>query len=248
MQTIVVPLDESPAAEAALPQAAALARSTGAELTLIRVPDRPPPGVRPYEVRGSAVSYAEEYLGETADRLREQGVRARSATLPEGPVPQAILDAAKEREADLVVMATHGRSGLGRWVYGNVTNGVLARCPVPVLITRSWLTAQEGPVIRRDTVLLVPLDGSAYAEGALPVAEAIAKATGARVGRITIVRGPSGPGVLEAAAEQGAALIVMTAHGRSAPGRQLLGNVADYVLRVGMTPLILVGPAAVAAS
>lgn len=244
MQTILVPLDESPAAEAILPLVAAFACATSAALVLVRVPDRPPAGVRPFEVRGGAVAYAEEYLAERADQLIEQGIKARSATLPEGPVAGAILQSIKDREAAMVAMATHGRTGPGTTAFGGVTNGVLARCPVPVLMARSWLDGHEAALIENGVLVLCPLDGSAYAEGALPTAEAIASALGGRLERLTVEE-PAGPTILAAAAERSPSLIVMAAHGHGAPGTTVMGGVAEHVLRSGATPLVLLGPAAI---
>ena len=242
MLSILVPLDESPAAEAVLPLVGALAGRADARLILVRVPDRPPPGVRPYEVSGGAVSYAEEYLAGTADRLRALGLRAESETLPEGPVPQAVLDAVREKGADLVAMATHGRSGLGRWTYGNVTNGVVARCPVPVLLARSWLGGDEGAAVRDGLTVLAPQDGSSTSAKALPYARWLAGAMGVEVRSFQAPERP-GPAVSEEAQRLDAALVVMSTHGRGAPGRQVLGGVADYVLRVGTRALVLVGSA-----
>lgn len=213
-------------------------------MLLVRVPDRPPPGVRSFEVRGGAVAYAEEYLAERADQLKEQGVTARSATLPEGPVAQAILQTVKDREAAMVAMSTHGRSGPGTTAFGGVTNAVLARCPVPVLLARSWLDGHEAAPIEKGALILCPLDGSAYAEGALPTAQAIASTLDGRVERVT-VENPAGPAILKAAVERNAGLIVMAAHGHGAPGTAPLGKVADHVLGSGTTPLVLVGPAAI---
>src|SRR5438132_13062253 len=95
LDALLVPLDESPAAETGLKIAAALALVADMKLILVRGPDRPPAGVRPFEVSGGAVSYAEEYLAGHADRLKAQGLRVETATLPEGPIAQLIIDEAK---------------------------------------------------------------------------------------------------------------------------------------------------------
>lgn len=231
MQTILVPLDESTASEAILPVATAFARATSTSLLLARVPDRPPPGVRPFEVRGGAVAYAEEYLAERADRLIEQGITVKTTTLPEGPVAGAILKAVKDREADMVAMATHGRTGPGTLAVGSVTNAVLARCPVPVLLARSWLGGDEAASVAKGALVLCA--GHAY----LPVAEHLAAAL---QGRVTAVD-PSAPAILRAAANLGPGLIVMAAHGE---GTAVVGSAAEEFLRSGTAPLVLVGPAA----
>lgn len=222
MQTILVPLDESTASEAVLPVAAAFARATSASLLLVRVPDRPPMGVRPFEVRGGAVAYAEEYLAERADQLIEQGVSVETTTLAEGPVAGAILQAVKDRGAGMVAMATHGRTGPGSSAFGSVTNAVLARCPVPVLLARSWLDGHEAAPIEKGALVLC------VGEAVLPVAERIATAL---QGRVTVAE-PSTPGV---------GLIVMAAHGE---GTAVVGGAAEEVLRSGTIPLVLVGPGA----
>jgi nucleotide-binding universal stress UspA family protein len=71
-------------------------------------------------------------------------------------------------------MATHGRSGLGRWVYGSVAEAVLRQAPVPLLLVRAWQPATTATFDPRPC-LLVPLDGSRYAETALPAASRLAR-------------------------------------------------------------------------
>ncbi len=245
MQTILVPLDESPSGEAVLPLVAALAQATGAGLLLVRVPDRPPPGVHAFEVRGGAVAYAEEYLAERADFLNEQGIRTHTATLPEGPVPQAILNAVTERKAGIVAMGTHGRSGHEESAFGSVAKAVLARCTVPVLLARSWLAgATPDSIIEKGMLVLCPVDGSRYADSAGPFARGLAGALGGICERIQVEE-PAGPNILAVATGRRAGLIVMTAHGHGAPGKQVLGHVTEDVLRSGTTPLILLGPAVI---
>ena len=197
MRTILVPLDASPLAERALPYAAGLASIAGARLVLLRIPDRPPPGVRPSEIQGGAVSFAEEYLAEIADRFRALGVAA-DTSVPEGSgvAAQGILEAVRTREVDLVVMTTHGRSGLGRWVYGGVAHAVLAHCPVPVLLARAWLPpAESWPPTRSNHEILIPLDGSPAAEAGLSAAESLAHSLdwGLVLYRAGAAKGPDDP-------------------------------------------------------
>lgn len=176
--TILVPLDGSPLAERALPYAELLAQALEARLVLVRaVVAHTFPGVDPTDAQVRAVEEAEAYLAGLAARLAERGLAVETAT-PYGDAVQEILLEIDLRRADLVVMATHGRSGLGRWVYGSVAAGVLARSPVPVLLVRAWQPSLAAPPIAKQPRLLVPLDGSEFAEEALPVAVRLAERLG----------------------------------------------------------------------
>jgi nucleotide-binding universal stress UspA family protein len=95
----------------------------------------------------------------------------------DAPADVAILEAAEDEEINLIVMSTHGRSGLGRWIYGSVADAVLRDAPVPVMIVpphglTGW-TADTPPKI------LVPLDGSALAMAAIGPATQLADSLGA---------------------------------------------------------------------
>ncbi|HEX5417662.1 MAG TPA: universal stress protein, partial [Chloroflexota bacterium] len=92
---------------------------------------------------------------------------------------------AEARQAGLIVVTTHGRSGLGRWVFGSVTETILARSSVPVLVARAW--SPPSPLVPPEgkTTIVVPLDGSPLAESALSQAEESARVLG---GEICLVR------------------------------------------------------------
>lgn len=155
---VVVPLDGSPLAEHALPYAIALARSLGTRLILVHARQSaalPEPGAPD--------------LDAVARRVRDDGVEAdihvcQMARAEEAG--RAILQAATELGASLIVMATHGRGGLGRMVYGSVADQVLRETTLPVLfipplVDRPW--PDDRPLR-----ILVPLDGSQTAEAILP--------------------------------------------------------------------------------
>ena len=72
---------------------------------------------------------AEQYLKGVAGKLAARGIKVRTI-ICEGPVAEAILDHAKESQIDLIVMSTHGRGGVSRWVYGSVADRVLQARPV----------------------------------------------------------------------------------------------------------------------
>lgn len=140
---LLVPLDGSLPSEAALSQATALAGALGAALTLVMVYD-------PYPFIGAAAEYGTYQVQYREDLCREvnnilergrvavQGAGLKAATrVIESPITwRAILEAADATKADLIVMGSHGRSGLDKLVMGSVTQRVLQHTGLPVLVVR----------------------------------------------------------------------------------------------------------------
>jgi len=187
-RTLVVPLDGSSLAGRAVPHAVALARAMGARLVLVRAPSSS-------ELRGrlgDGLDPATE-LEDAVELVRAEGVQAEPYLYPvyaPNEIAGAIIDAAHDRQATMIVMSTHGRGGLGRWLFGSVADAVLRQSDLPVLLvpatcTRTWPVG--GP--RR---ILVPLDGSGFAEAALAPASELARLTGADILLAQAV-GPPGP-------------------------------------------------------
>ena len=175
-RTILVPLDGSALSERALPEATALAARSGARLLLLRV------AVANFVTRNDPLTGEPRLADLAADYLRDVAARAGDRSTAEtieaagepGPV---IGRVARERGVDLIVMATHGRSGIGRWLYGSVADYVLRHAPVPVLLVsphceRPWTA--EGVAGR----VLVPLDGSQVGAAALGPAVDLAATLG----------------------------------------------------------------------
>lgn len=144
---ILVPLDGSELAERALPPAADIARGMEAQLWLVRVSLA---GEYVFGPGGTIAPYADEvfehdrraaaaYLSEVRARLARPGLTINSEVL-NGPVAETIVDYARSRQIDLIVMCTHGRSGVSRWVYGSVTDKVLQGAHCPTLIVRGQTT------------------------------------------------------------------------------------------------------------
>lgn len=78
---------------------------------------------------------AEEYLGRIRDRFAETGMKVK-LQVSEGNPADEIIDYVKKNKCDLVIMATHGRSGLGRWAYGSVAGKLLLGASCPVFLVR----------------------------------------------------------------------------------------------------------------
>jgi nucleotide-binding universal stress UspA family protein len=128
-------------AEAALWTAVDLAGKDGATLSLVRAAQAHTlPGADSVEAEVRAVSRgreAEEYLAAVRRRLEDKEIKRVETHVWYGPAAAAIVEAASFQKADLIVMCTHGRSGLGRLVLGSVAESVLRRTTIPILIVRS---------------------------------------------------------------------------------------------------------------
>jgi nucleotide-binding universal stress UspA family protein len=146
IKKILLPLDGSSVAEQAIPHAEALAQVLGADLVLFQAfePVRPvaieggvamsPAMIKEEEEakRGAALAY----LDSVGNAFREQGLSTSSVVALGSPADK-IIDYADASDIDLIAMSTHGRSGIGRWVFGSVTDKVLHAGDKPVLAVRA---------------------------------------------------------------------------------------------------------------
>lgn len=191
-RTLLVPLDGSLFGERALPIALVLARMGGAKVVLVQaVWASARPGEDAIEVERQAIEHAEVYLAGVAQRLTGQGIQVETAT-PYAIAAEGILVEIAVRQADLVIMCTHGRSGLGRWLFGSVAEAVLAKSPVPVLLVRPIGPLTSLSLDPNRAAILVPLDGSAYGEASLPHAVAITRGRGGLIVLLRVVSPPVG--------------------------------------------------------
>jgi nucleotide-binding universal stress UspA family protein len=141
-KTILAPLDGSKRAEAILPHIEGLARNNSSKVIFMQVVEPVMLAVGPdfafqtqeeYEV---LEKQAEDYLAGLKGEFREKGINAR-IFITHGPVVEAIIRAAESENADLIAVASHGRTGLSRVFYGSVAAGVLHRIDRPLLLVRS---------------------------------------------------------------------------------------------------------------
>lgn len=141
---LLVPLDGSELAELALDDAFSIAQLSQAEITLLQV-------IPPIDyIVGAETGYpifvdqqwdakkvnAMEYLQGICERMNCQDITTHKV-VELGPAAETIIDYAREHPIDLIVMATHGRSGLPRWVYGSVADKVLRGAHSPILLIRA---------------------------------------------------------------------------------------------------------------
>ena len=170
INTILVPLSGSTLSESVLPYACQLTRQTGAQLVLVRA--------APFTAE-SAMSTsdlhtvdpqlrvtlrdAELYLEAIQERLRLQGLPSRAEALDTDAVG-AILFTARRYGADLIVMATSGRSGVQRALVGSVSQHVVHGTNLPVLLVRGVEEQRTGEEVGPFRKILVPLDGTILAD------------------------------------------------------------------------------------
>lgn len=131
-RSILVPLDGSATAESALEPALYLARAAGGDIKLVRA--QLSHSLSSLEQDTDEEVACREYLLGIARRLQAQGVEARVEVLDGGPVADRILEVLSDEDYDLVVLSSHGRTGITRFLLGSVAEQLVRRSPVPVLI------------------------------------------------------------------------------------------------------------------
>lgn len=206
---ILVPLDGSRLAENALPHALTLAQTNGSSLYLVRVimnaPMVPayewpiPSTISNQEWLDEEERTATAYLEELKQTLAAIGVKTRVGVFPGEPAHVVSTLAESNRSINTIVMASHGRSGLGRWLLGSVAEKILHATPVPLLIVHGDERAPIEPLKpAKYKHLLVPLDGSHFAEQAITTARLIAEPNQATITLATIVPHEDDVGLAEA--------------------------------------------------
>lgn len=274
MKRILVPTDGSPESERAVPIAQQIAAAQGAEILLVRVIQpviwelqgvEAPADPEVYEtLLRSIEEQARAELEELRSRLESRSMNTRALAL-RGFAASALLDCEQEERPDLLVMATHGRTGLARFALGSVADRLVREGTVPVLLVRR--STPTTAVLKRAVVML---DGSERAERALPLVEELA---GKPLEAITLFQAVPRPEDRKAAEEYlahvadrlscpGAAiktlvevgdprrageriardhdLVVLATHGRGGFDRLRHGSVAEAIVREVDTPTLLV--------
>ena len=231
LDNILVPLDGSPASEAALAYAQVLARRASANLILVRAVAGRRLSNNPVG-QLQAVCEAEEYLARLAAALESSGLTVQTG-VPFGASPASwIVEEIELRHVGLVVMATHDRVGPDRWLHGSVAEAVVNRTATPILLVREVDGQDLAPRFdQEEPVLIVPLDGSELAEAALPIARELARLIAARVVLVGVVP-PVGQMI---AVEGGVAAVTESAYTRTELDAQAYLEAA--VARLGAAPV-----------
>jgi nucleotide-binding universal stress UspA family protein len=287
LQTILFPTDGSPLSDRAIPMTAAIAYAQGAEVIVARVVEPlawigyEPTGYVSPQVYQDMVDGVEQAasddLRRIAARLHKASVRVRTAML-RGSAGVTLLDYEREVHPDLVVMATHGRTGLIRFALGSVADLLVREGTAPVLLVRPFTPSESIPTEPTYETALVPLDGSALAEEALSMVEALA---GKPLQRVVLLRAIAEveertaavayldqvaqrlagaklqtkirveldqPAGAIARAAEAVDLVILSTHGRGGLDRIRHGSVADQATRHLLTPTLLVRAGSTAAA
>jgi len=142
---ILVPLDGSALAETALPAAKQFAKEQGATMVLMRAAEASPTLSDAVAAQVDVIREAERYVDEVADRLRADGCARVNTCVWYGAAATSIVEAVKAQDADLIVMTSHGRTGIGRLILGSVAESVLRGTTTPILLLRARGAAVLAP-------------------------------------------------------------------------------------------------------
>ncbi|MDT8305374.1 MAG: universal stress protein [Anaerolineae bacterium] len=176
LEQILLPLDGSTLAECVLPHAVTIARATMARLTLLHVVE-PGPGAESattdplhWHLRKAE---SQAYLEEITKRLRKLDLNVGSVQL-EGHAAERIVEYARDEAADLILLSSHGKSGLSPWNVSSLVQKVILRANRSMMIVRAYERGVQDLGEMSYRRILVPMDGSRRAEHVLPIASALA--------------------------------------------------------------------------
>lgn len=190
---ILVPLDGSSLAECVLPHVVAIARAFGSQVTLLQVLEHVNAADRAQttDLIGWQLHKveAEAYLQEVTPRLHKVGLQAKSVLL-EGRAAERIVEFGHDTNTNLIILSSHGQSGLSGWNVSSVVMKILLRAYTTVMIVRAYQPAVGDLASLRYRRLLIPLDCSRRAECVLPFAGALARSHGAEVLAAHVVTKP----------------------------------------------------------
>jgi len=190
---ILVPLDGSQLAECVLPHAVAMARAFHARIILLRVLEK-------NQANGTAQIFdllnwqlkkteAKLYLEKIIGRLSKFQIKIQP-TILEGLVAESVTEFAQSHGVKLIVLSSHGRSGISQWGISGAAQKIILGAPTSVLIVRAHQAAVSELVEQEYRQILVPLDGSQRAEYALPLIAMLARFQKSRIHILHVVKTP----------------------------------------------------------
>ncbi|HEX9331238.1 MAG TPA: universal stress protein, partial [Anaerolineales bacterium] len=184
---ILVPLDGSKLAEAAIPVAASLARTLNAPVTLLHILEQDAPQEVHKDRHITQADEASAYLEKVAKRAFpvEVKVDLHVHTAAVKDVSGSIVEhAMMEFQPDLIVMCTHGRSGVRELLYGSIAQQVVAQGMTPLLLVKPGVNAPSTFKLEK---ILVPLDSGPIHDDSLPVTQELARAYKSSIHLITVI-------------------------------------------------------------
>ncbi len=179
-RTIIVPLDGSSFAEVALPTAFAIAHAWNAEIEVATVHEPiPMPGLDYGLWDKRSMDGAEEYLARVVARIEDEVGLQVAAAMPVGSAPEALERHARSKEADLVVMSSHGHGPLSRMWLGSMADRFIRHSTTPIVLVRPE-EGEEPDLSKTITFdrILIPVDGSEAGDAILGPALDLGRACG----------------------------------------------------------------------
>lgn len=291
-ERILVPLDGSKLAEAALPYAEELAGMLDSEVCLLGVCE-PDQSQFSHMYQLYIEQMAELVKRHIGDYYKKEGAEAKvKPIITCGEPAEEIISYSEKNDISLVIATTHARSGIRGWMMGSVANRLLREMRAPVILIRSIVPHPEVGTRGLLSKIVVPLDGSKAGEASLPWVEGLAVKLEAEVILLQVVApgqhvhtiggldyflypeqeieslegrakdylkkagaalshagcvvrtevrvGDAAQEIVNTADEISARLVAISTHGHSGIKRWAFGSVADKVLQVGHTPIMLV--------
>ena len=221
---ILVPLDGSSLAECVLPHTLAVAQAFGSQVTLLHVlePTQIPGQPRAVDPVYWHIRKAESdaYLDAIATRLQAAGLKAQHAVL-EGQPAERVIEYARDNGVDLVILSSHGRSGLSGWNVSSVVQKIILRIYRPILLVRAYQLVTPAVTGLHYQRLLVPLDGSQRAECILPLASNLALAHEAQLLLAHVIHKPEMPRHAPLTSEEAELVTQLTERNRAAAVKYL---------------------------
>ncbi len=196
LEHILLPLDGSALAERVLPHAVALSKAFDSKLTLLRVvfqeeDENCHSMINPIDWQMRKTE-AESYLKSVKTRLEEIDIE-NEVQIIEGKPAHQIIEFAKQNAVNLILMSSHGSSGVSEWNINSTVQKVLLRAMSPVMIIRAYQEPDENLTGLSYKKIMVPLDGSKRAECILPLAESISAVQNSKMILTHIVEEPCLP-------------------------------------------------------
>jgi len=184
---ILVPLDGSKLAEAALPVAASLAQTLGAPVTLLHIIEQDAPQEIHKDYHLTQADEASAYLKQVAQRDFPPKIQVDSHvhTAAVKDVAGSIVEhATREFQPDLIIMCTHGKSGVRELLFGSIAQQVVAQGLTPLLLIRPDSRISEPFQVAR---ILVPLDTGPIHDASLPITQELARAYKSSIHLVTVI-------------------------------------------------------------
>jgi nucleotide-binding universal stress UspA family protein len=193
---ILVPLDGSSLAECVLPHVVAIARAHGSRVSLLRVLDPARVMTRPqsvdpldWQIRKTE---AETYLRDRALALEMEGLHPGIEVL-EGKAAETTIEYAHSRDVSLIIMSSHGQSGISGWNVSSVVQKIILRAQTSFMVIRAYKRAVQPIGTLHYKRILVPLDGSQRAEIVLPPAITLARSHQGEILIAHVIKRPEMP-------------------------------------------------------